>query len=1061
MNIHRVTHGDPPRTAHPGDQQLYVPEQAAQFPGVTRYASDSPGELNRLCEWRTFSLGEGVQSAIRQIDDRAVKVSVREELKPAQSLLALREAAISILRLYRSTFPYSSERLAPALRALEENPELSPLDCPKVKQFINHSLIAKCFHSSVLPYLKQMVANGWPVPDKKMDIVMTQKLNIVLLPFLARFAKNPESFLRKNLYFLLRTGHEENKNLLLSHLKESDIIEQIKSWDIEKKTRFINDLGSCQAGAHPDLHPDIVSMVFRALLPELRMTLPCIQQRLSVRPICFFNPEDKQAKRISIQLLMSTLVWLNYQGKPELINSLLQGLDAAENTDTFYTLALALRLKNVLMALPQGYSPAASRLQDVITLSAQFYQAAEACELSFHLISNYSSENMAHLCQLAGYTCERLALECRQKSQTSQQLLGIFFSVYQGQMPSTDLFGLDDTGFHSWLSLLLEYTPPHDLTFHLNRYLAGGYCRNMLFYSIFLQFVQAGCELKAVDRAETNSSKESFHSDFPWEDCRDSPDLINELLLWFQQTPDTLNSPESAQNMFDKLKLSHTYQALTLRAMPREKRLVLLKQWRANPARMKQLFLDREFSFEQSYTPGWLILLITMQDDLPKPPDFCHEARDLEERVASYVGQVHKSTVQPLPVHMLEYWKEAHSVDKYGRSLRLCKRKHSETDNTDYGVRLKFLKSNHAESWEEFVREQAVLSALDNGVVSPIAGQRLIPRGVFKAADIQHILTNGEYLPQQLSRDLLNSIHIDNDGATYVQVFSDTAKTQHYNHYPHILSPPHGLTRETSLQGHRLYMLASGQLWRKGLKSPDAIGGFHNSEGNKSWNPLPAYTVRRSIFLCTSTLCNWNGQIQDIAHDPVGMRDFQGVIALDALSGDCYGERRLHPDSPLDYNRIRLVELAKQFHGAIFSWLKCRHDAQELIHTNPQHAATLKEEIVTLAADLFSEAFGGSHEKWLQCLSDLPQEVLDQAVRECLYWCGSQRPFLDDIKNHRFPDEVYPQHAHRNLHTPSVEELCYAQNHEKGNLGRPEGGRLALNHLSAVFWFCVMEAVVS
>ena len=519
-----------------------------------------------------------------------------------------------------------------------------------------------------------------------------------------------------------------------------------------------------------------------------------------------------------------------------------------------------------------------------------------------------------------------------------------------------------------------------------------------------------------------------------------------------------------------ELELSPAFQAVTLLAMEPQIRLELLAIWRENPQRMASLFIDRNFSLAQHYTGPWLPFLAIMQHDLPEPVDTTAAVK-LERYVEEYSERMGEQTIPDFPPDLMELWQNTEKLDMYGRSIRPGqKRKHLPGTEGDSArnIRLKFRKKDlDPEPWEDFIREQAVLSFAGSPKTAiPLESRLLQAGGVYRLPKARDILSRTCYLPGEFRKPLEESVHINPDGSASVQVLEDSPGTEHYHHYPYLIDPDSGLTRESAFEGIRLYCRDSGKLWRTGIKSPDALGVYHNQAGSTPWNPLPAYALRRESLFCTSSLCSWNRQIPDIAHAPAGMRDYQGVIAMGKLPDGIYGERRLDWSDPLDMRRARLIELGKQFYGVTLNWLRVRHDRNELDHQNSGHLKTLCSEMVTLYADLFSSAFDGDVSVWKNSLMNvLPAGTLQQAARECLYWCSPQHPYVADIRSGRFPSEVYPGHNHSDL------EIQQHDLYEDGfkshpdatgsNLGQTGWGNMTLHHLAAIFWFGVMEGVLA
>ncbi|USE36981.1 hypothetical protein [Endozoicomonas sp. SCSIO W0465] len=816
-------------------------------------------------------------------------------------------------------------------------------------------------------------------------------------------------------------------------------------------------------GALPDTCPGVVKLFWNALLP---ITCKAID-RVIMKPQQANWPSLAEMGALNTTMLIQTLVWLDFH-HPETILPLLNDL-SDQQLNVLRLLTLSLGLEHFSSCLAKSkLSPLSVNQKDL------FHQLLKCLKTKpdYYLLRPETCTVLSPLFAASGLTVDDMKTLASERDDRQRLPLQTLLEEHLDCADADPFFDLDESRFQTWFEFLVQHTPKEALPECLGCLLRSKEPKNINYYWALLLFQRAGCDLLKVPlNITSNPHSEQWISDLPVRDYTNDPTTIHELLTYLQQHPDTLCDPDKTDRMITRLKLSPAFQAVTLLAMSAAERRALIARWHQDPARMKSLFLDRYFSLEQHYTGPWLPFMVILQHDLPTVTADADAAEVLETRVdQSMAGLQDREQLASLPPGLVTDWQNAEQLDIYGRSIHIRKkRKHASNEPSDpCSFRLKFRKKQDntaPEPWADFTREQAVLSVLDGGKLPlQLESGLLKAGGVYRLPEARRLLSRACFIPEPLQQPFLDSVHIEPQGHTFVQVLQDTPATRHYHHYPYLINPELGLTRDSAFAGIRLYCRDSGRLWRAGIKSPDAMGVFHTQSGSKTWNPLPGYTLRRQHLFCTSTLCAWNAQIPDIAHAPAGARDFQGVMAMDKLPGDIYGERRLDWNHPQDVRRARLVELAKQFYGATLNWLRVRHDLDELDHNDPEHLHSLASELMTLYVDLFSQAFGGTNEFWTDTFRQrLPDETLKQAVRECLYWCSPQHPYVTDIHTGRFPSEVYPEHQHRDLQLLSHD--LYQDGFKShpdvvgANLGLTNMGQMVLQHLSGIFWFGVMEGV--
>ncbi len=1006
--------------------------------------------------WQVSNPAQGIHSAVRVKAQASRAPDIHTSVQPPSSA----QRAIQLLQTWKSKHDEEKKEIAKVASELKQ-PGMTVQSSAALKILIKKLVTSKLSYNDNILVIHALLELGCVVPTGTVvNSTDSPLVNVKLLEKLCSCSENPQIFVRENALSLLTLGSKRSYQLLITHLDSKDIIKIVQASDFYNIYKLFR--GQNEIKPLPDICPEVVKVIWEALLPDTTLALNKLKEALSQGVTAPFR--EKTTHSLEYKLIY-TLIWLNYHNHPETITALIGKL-SENHCKSLSLLSLSLGLENFSKCLARIEAARFSSINS--HLLHQLVLMSSKIDFLYLHIELYTS--LEPLFSALGISSDQLKTMASQQDDSGRLPLQVLFEEHINCATSDPLFSMDKQRFQSWLDFLLQHSPKDALPNCLEKLLSSNELKNINYYKALLKFIKAGCNLKKVCTFVKEGKDGNITLfDMPENDRNDNSQNILALLKHFQQHPDTLSLPEKTEEMMRTLQLSPAYQAVTLMAMEPQQRRELLMIWRNDPVRMESLFLDRKFSIKQRYKGPWLPFMAIMQHDLPGPRDES-TAIALEKHITGRQELMEETTLPQLPAHLLERWKEAEQVDMYGRSLRVGIKRPQTSDKSNGSAqefRLKFRKKGlESESWSDFIREQAVASFLDAPQTSlRLESELLKPGGVYRLHNIRDILSRKCYLPEAFRNSLEKCIHIDSDGSSCVQVLEDSSATEHYHHYPYLIDPASGLTRDSAFEGIRLYCRDSGKLWREGIKSPDAMGAFHNQAGSKPWNPFPGYSLRRQGLFCTSKLSAWNNQIPDIAHAPVGMRDYQGVMAMDKLPDDIYGERRLNWSDPLDMRRGRLIELGKQFYGSTFNWLRVRHDLNELNHLIPDHAQTLSNELVTLSADLFSSAFGGDVDAWKASFSEvLPAETLKQLIRECLYWCSPQHPYVEDIHNNRFPTEVYPDHNHSDLELSSdelYEDGFKDHASAKGtNLGHRDGGNIVVHHLAAIFWFGVMEGVL-
>ena len=638
-------------------------------------------------------------------------------------------------------------------------------------------------------------------------------------------------------------------------------------------------------------------------------------------------------------------------------------------------------------------------------------------------------------------------LLANQKDNSGATPLAKLYSHHTWLINETPLFGADVDLFQARRNQLLRLTSREHLGDCMHNLLNGIRCPDFEWFGEFMQLFQHLPE--GSFKPVSLKPKSDFYK---------QATALQEVVDFLGVNPSALKDKDKALQLItlmEGLNIPVRYQVQVIRVLPPPIQQYIFEELAKLPDG-RSLFVERNFQISSSgwYFYPWHLISLGIGFDPVTASDMTYSA-PLLEAVAEYKQNHQKASVPELPEHWEKELIHCNKIEVYGRSIAF------PSEAVPKGFRrFKFLKQQaiSPEKWEDFIREQPHLTFFrQHQTALGLESSLLKPGGVFRLTDARQKL-QACGLPDSTLAD----IAFEADGSTYLQIFDDEEDTSLYHHYPYETNGAEGLSVAASFEGIRLFARDAGRLWRHNFQAPDSLSTFHNTSEQRAWVPTPYFGGQSTLGI----LREWNTQdYPNIAPAPVGMRDWADIRAFSEHTTTNFGLRSSFDATRSDIQKqLQVTELGKAFYGLVLNWLRVRHDTSDLDYKNPDQMNQLSGELATIAADLFGAAFDIEPEKMKAFIrEEFPQEALNRTVLECGYWCDPDYRYVQDIRNHRFPEEVYPNYPdqglkkwHQDLSKKNLTDKGFWRSPKaKGpNLG-VDGGTLPLTHLDSLFWFAM------
>ncbi|UYM17530.1 hypothetical protein [Endozoicomonas euniceicola] len=638
-------------------------------------------------------------------------------------------------------------------------------------------------------------------------------------------------------------------------------------------------------------------------------------------------------------------------------------------------------------------------------------------------------------------------LLANQKDNSGATPLAKLYSHHTWLINETRLFWADVDLFRARRNQLLRLTSREHLGDCMQNLLNGTRSTDFQWFGEFMQLFQHLPE--GSFKPVSLKPKSNF--------CKRAS-LLQEVVDFLGMNPSALKDRNKALQLItlmEELNLPTRYQVQVIRVVSPPVQQYIFEELAKMPGG-SSLFVERKFEVSSSgrYFYPWHLISLGIGFDPVTASDMTYSA-PLLEAVAEYKQKHQKASVPELPEHWEKELTHCNKIEVYGRSVAF------PSEAVPKGFRrFKFLKQQaiSPEKWEDFIREQPHLAFFrQNQAALGLESSLLKPGGIFRLTDARQKL-KACGLPDSTLAD----IAFEADGSTYLQIFDDEENTSLYHHYPYETDGVEGLSVAASFAGIRLFARDAGRLWRHNFQAPDSLTAFHNTSDQRAWIPTPYFGGQSTL----GTLGAWNAQdYPNIAPAPVGMRDWADIRVFSEHSTTHFGMNSSFDATRPDVQKqLQVTELGKAFYGLVLNWLRVRHDTGDLDYESPDQMNQLSGELATIAADLFGTAFGIEPEKMKALIKEeFPQEALSRTVLECGYWCDPDCRYVQDIRNHRFPEEVYPNYPgqglekwHDDLNRKNLTDKGFKRSAKaKGpNLGVDQGA-FPLIHLDSLFWFAM------
>ncbi|WP_257281059.1 hypothetical protein [Endozoicomonas sp. ISHI1] len=419
-----------------------------------------------------------------------------------------------------------------------------------------------------------------------------------------------------------------------------------------------------------------------------------------------------------------------------------------------------------------------------------------------------------------------------------------------------------------------------------------------------------------------------------------------------------------------------------LRLAPPSHRIHVLNNWLNNPDCAKQrevLFCRSVYPLNTMGSPNiWQLLLSLDKDYQPQENQFDNDWKKLSNP---------QQWTAPPSIELFT----GESVEVYGRTLAI-----QRTDGGwDY---LKFL--SDTEKPEELAREGNKIT-----LMAAIADQHGLKSSIPEVVGRYHwndVRTDLVTLIPPTKKAKLEEKCRYIDGKTGYCLHLKSTKDAPYHLYPYVLDPV--TNSDQILEGLYKYAHDCGVLFNYGLYAPAVMAADHDSVTRRKHHVLSSYVDAAS----EGRMLQWKKASQYPNVGPVGMRDTGDTKTINELGEDYFFSSRcqkfLDFEQSEDRAKVAFSELAKNAQGLVLQYALC---FQKQFNSDSRESILNHErKIKVILATLFQKAFPQFTEECVgQAMNE--DELLSQAVREVVYWCGKGK-FVNDIMQNIIPKSTYP-----------------------------------------------------
>ena len=224
---------------------------------------------------------------------------------------------------------------------------------------------------------------------------------------------------------------------------------------------------------------------------------------------------------------------------------------------------------------------------------------------------------------------------------------------------------------------------------------------------------------------------------------------------------------------------------------------------------------------------------------------------------------------------------------------------------------------------------------------------------------------------------------------------------------------------EAAREGLLSYANDYGLLWRQGINGPDCLSVYHDKASGRAFH----FLAELAHVINIGVIDEWRTSTRFPNVGPSGMRDqgdahpceecglYQLSTAASSTGGSfSYDFMLVNPASPVDINKVRLLELAKTAWGLVLLWGD-RYNSAIDRGLDPADYSFDPYAINALTT-LFSQAFGMKPE---ECEALIRQDGLyDQAIREFKLWLDNNHAeYVSEMRTSLLNRENYPHLSER------------------------------------------------
>ncbi|MBO9495408.1 hypothetical protein J7438_15120 [Thalassotalea sp. G20_0] len=420
-----------------------------------------------------------------------------------------------------------------------------------------------------------------------------------------------------------------------------------------------------------------------------------------------------------------------------------------------------------------------------------------------------------------------------------------------------------------------------------------------------------------------------------------------------------------------------------LRLAPSSHRIHVLNNWLTNPDCAKQretLFRQPVYPLNNMECPNiWQLLLSLDKDYQPPENQFDHDWQ---------IPVNPQQWTAPPPLASLL----SESVEVYGRTLAIQR----SDGGWDY---LKFISDK--EKPEDLATEGNKIRLMAD-IASRYGLKSSIPQVVGSYRWDNANIDLATFTPPAKKARLEEKCRYIDGKAGYCLHLKST-KDAPYHLYPYDLDP---VTKADQIcQGLHKYAHDSGVLFSCGLYAPAVIAADHDSVTKRKHHILSSYVGAPS----EGRMLQWKKASEHPNVGPVGMRDSGDTKSMIELGEDYFFSKRyqefLDFEKSEDRARVAFSELAKNAQGLILQYALCFQ--KQFNCDNRESTLNHERKIQEILTTLFHKAFPRfTEERVVQAMEE--DELLSQAVREVIYWCGHDARFVNHIKQNIIPESTYP-----------------------------------------------------